>query len=112
VSRAGRDDSYDERVGSPPLYSPREVQSEHPFRSSQRAGSSDHGEATVNARNPDHEVPRENFPSLDESDVKTLTDIGTFRALAVEDLARQRYGGDLLSRLAPRRCRLLRARAR
>jgi DNA-binding MarR family transcriptional regulator len=32
---------------------------------------------------------------LDESDVKTLTDIGTFRALTLEDLARQRYGGNL-----------------
>jgi len=32
---------------------------------------------------------------LSEPDVKTLADIGTFRALAFEDIARHRYGGDL-----------------
>jgi len=40
-------------------------------------------------------VEREHSRSLDESDLNTLTDIGTFRALAVEDVARHRYGGNL-----------------
>jgi hypothetical protein len=37
---------------------------------------------------------RERSIALRGSEVATLTDIGTFRALAVEDLTRYRYGGD------------------
>ncbi len=49
---------------------------------------------TADGRINERPQEREQSQSLDESDVKTLTDIGTFRALAFEDLARHRYEGD------------------
>ena len=39
---------------------------------------------------------RERFHSLHECELDTLTDIGVFRALELDDLARHRYQGDLL----------------
>ena len=43
----------------------------------------------------DRGLEREHSHFLNESDVKTLTDIGTFRALEFNDVARHRYSGDL-----------------
>jgi hypothetical protein len=40
-------------------------------------------------------LEREHSHSLDEIKLETLTDIGAFRALELEDLARHRYRGDL-----------------
>jgi len=42
-----------------------------------------------------HPVDRERTYELRDSEIKTLTDIGTFRALNVNDLVAHRYRGDL-----------------
>jgi hypothetical protein len=42
-------------------------------------------------------LEREPAHCLPENDLATLTDIGTFRALAFDDLARHRYYGDLIA---------------
>ncbi len=88
MARSGRDFRHD--LGSPSLSQPRSaIEADLAFRSGSEASS------VADGRTPDRVREREPLPSLDEPDVKTLADIGTFRALAFEDLARHRYGGDL-----------------
>jgi DNA-binding MarR family transcriptional regulator len=95
VARSGRDLSHDEPLPSPSLSPSRvEIEADLASPSGGRAGG-DHNDETAHGRTHDRAHEREHSQSLDESDVKTLTDIGTFRALTLEDLARQHYGGDL-----------------
>jgi len=96
MSRSGRDRSPEERLESPSLAHARhESEPEIGPHSGHRAGASDHEGDSADARIHDRGMEREHSHSISESDVKTLTDIGTFRALAFADLARHRYGGDL-----------------
>ncbi len=94
MSRSGRDHNSDERLESASLVPfPRPMETGVPTYSRQRTGA-DHDRATAEAPTQDRGLEREHSHSLNESDMGTLTDIGTFRALDFEDLARQRYGGD------------------
>jgi DNA-binding MarR family transcriptional regulator len=96
VSRFGRDFSHDEGLAPQSLSRSRsEIETDLASRSGRRADGGDHNDETDRGRTHDRAREREHSQSLDESDLKMLTDIGTFRALTVEDLARQRYGGDL-----------------
>ena len=96
MSRYSRDQSHHEVLGSPSLGHPRPyIEAELAFRSAHPGNTGDHHDETGDARIYDRGLEREHSHSLNESEVKTLTDIGTFRALAFEDLARHRYGGDL-----------------
>jgi hypothetical protein len=47
------------------------------------------------SRRTRHSVDRERTYQLRDSELRTLTDIGTFRALNLNDLVNHRYGGDL-----------------
>lgn len=50
---------------------------------------------TKPCRRTKHSVDRERSYQLRDSEIKTLADIGTFRALNLDDLAAHRYGGNL-----------------
>lgn len=50
--------------------------------------------STHRERRPYPEIDRERTPMLRESEIKALTEIGTFRAVTVQDLTRFRYAGD------------------
>lgn len=95
MARSGRDLCHDEGLPSP-SWSQSRVEMEAHF-ASRSGGKADgrHNDETAPGRTHDRAQERELSQTLDESDVKTLTDIGTFRVLRLEDLARQRYGGDL-----------------
>lgn len=95
MSRSDRYRSDDERLESPSLSRCRNEMETHPsFRSGHAAnGTNQHGQ-TDERHNRERGPEREPSQFLDEADVKTLTDLGTFRALDVEDIARHRYGGD------------------
>jgi DNA-binding MarR family transcriptional regulator len=96
VSRSDRDRSDDDRLESPPLPgSRRHIEAEPSIRSGRTAGGTDHNHQAADVRIQQRGVEREHSHSSRELGVKTLTDIGTFRAVAFEDLARHRYGGDL-----------------
>ena len=96
MSRSDRGRSDDERLQSPSVSRPhRDMDAEPSSRSGHGAGGTDHSDQAADGRIHERGVEREHSRSWDESDVKTLTDIGTFRALAVEDVARHRYGGNL-----------------
>lgn len=65
---------------------------EHPTRAKK------HGPAlqeTKPCRRTKHSVDRERSYQLRDSEIKTLADIGTFRALNLDDLVAHRYGGNL-----------------
>ena len=95
MSRSGREDSHDGRLesASSPLAA-RDTETDPSLRSGRGAGFDNHQdespESEIPSRSPELQRPQ----TLDESELKVLTDIGTFRALAVEDLARHRYSGD------------------
>ena len=96
MARSGRDPSHDEGPGPPSLSQFRsDIEVDLASRSGSGAGGNDHNDQAADGRTHDRAQEREQSRSLDESDMKTLTDIGTFRALAFEDLARHRYGGNL-----------------
>jgi DNA-binding MarR family transcriptional regulator len=96
VSRSSREDGRDEHLESPSLPAPRrDIEAELPSHSAQRAGADDHADDTADGQIRNRGLEREHPHFLNESDVKTLTDIGTFRALEFNDLARHRYRGDL-----------------
>jgi DNA-binding MarR family transcriptional regulator len=95
VTRSGRDLSRDESFPSPSVSPSRaEIEAHFASHSSGRAGD-DHKDETAHGRTLDRAREHEHSKSLEESDVRTLTEIGTFRALTLEDLAHQRYGGNL-----------------
>jgi hypothetical protein len=56
---------------------------------------SDGSRGNPQTRRTKHAVDRERTYELRDSEVKTLTDIGAFRALNVNDLVAHRYGGDV-----------------
>jgi hypothetical protein len=109
VSRYDRDESPDEI---------RDSEVHRPTESSRRQETSDAkgqggGSGTSQDQPPRHEIRpskvrsvpqgrRTKHPDLDrdrtyalrDSELKTLTDIGTFRVLKLDDLVTQRYGGD------------------
>ncbi|HKW17590.1 MAG TPA: hypothetical protein VJO35_08795 [Terriglobales bacterium] len=58
-------------------------------------GHNDSREHTKSKRTK-HPVDRERTYELRDSEIKTLTDIGTFRALNLNDLVTHRYGGNLV----------------
>ena len=96
MSRSSREISHDERLESPALpLARREIEGKLLPRSAQRAGTNDYYDEATDAQIHDRGLEREHAHSLDQADVKTLTDIGTFRALEFNDLARHRYRGDL-----------------
>jgi hypothetical protein len=95
VARSGRDLSHDEHWGSPSLsHSPSQVEPSLISRSDP-GGTGHHSDQISDSGTPDRAQEREQSRSVHESAVQTLSDIGTFRALALEDLTRHRYGGDL-----------------
>ncbi|MCU1305293.1 MAG: hypothetical protein JWQ87_5577 [Candidatus Sulfotelmatobacter sp.] len=90
MSRSGRENSHDERL---------ESSSVSLLRRDIKAGSPSHSAQRAVAETPDDQIidralEREHSRFLNQSDVKTLTDIGTFRAVEFNDLARHRYSGD------------------
>jgi DNA-binding MarR family transcriptional regulator len=96
MSRSDRENGYDERLDSAPLPSSRrDFEAELPPPSAQRAGADDNADETADGQIRDRGLEREHSHSLNQSDVETLTDIGVFRALEFNDLARRRYSGDL-----------------
>jgi hypothetical protein len=96
MARVGRDLSHDEGLGPPSLPQARsDTDADLASRSGVGADCSDHIDQAADSRTHNRAQEREPSQPLDESDMKTLTDIGTFRALAFEDLARHRYSGDL-----------------
>jgi hypothetical protein len=93
VARSGRDLSHDDRLGSPSLsHSPSHVEPNLLSRSD--PGGTGHQSETADRGTPDRAPEREQSRSVHESDIHTLSDIGTFRALALEDLTRHHYRGD------------------
>ena len=52
------------------------------------------GSGNAQRRRTKHPVDRERTCELRDSEIKTLTDIGTFRALNLKDLVAHRYGGN------------------
>ena len=95
MTRSGRDLSHDESLSSPPLSQSRvEIEAHFASRSGGRANG-DHNDETTHGQTHDRAQEREHSQSLDEADLKMLTDIGTFRVLTLEDLARHLYRGDL-----------------
>ena len=95
MTRSGRDLSHDESFPSPSISPSRaEIEAHFASHSSGRAGD-DHKDETAHGRTLDRAREHEHSKSLEESDVRTLAEIGTFRALTLEDLAHQRYGGNL-----------------
>lgn len=56
-------------------------------------GPSDVSRSNAKTRRTKHPVDRERTYELRDSEIKTLTDIGTFRALNLNDLVAHRYGG-------------------
>lgn len=90
MSRSGRENGHDERLECPSLQRCK-LEATLPYQSAQRAGADNRNhEGEVHHRS----LEREHFHSLDEPDVQTLTEIGIFRALELNDLARHRYQGD------------------
>jgi DNA-binding MarR family transcriptional regulator len=95
VTRSGRDLSHDESFPSPSISPARaEIEAHFASHSSGRAGD-DHNDETAHGRALSRAQEHEHSQSLEEPEVRTLTEIGTFRALTLEDLAHQRYGGNL-----------------
>jgi len=95
MPRSGRDLNDDAGLGSPSLPQPRnDIELDLTSRPGSGAAKDHPREQAADGRIPTRAREREQPQSLDESEVKTLTDIGTFRALAFEDLARHRYRGD------------------
>jgi hypothetical protein len=96
MTRSGRDFSQDEGLGSPSLSDSRSP-AETDLRSRSGSGTreSPYRDQTADSRTHHRAQEREPSHSPDQSDLKMLTDIGTFRALAFEDLARHGYGGDV-----------------
>ncbi len=95
MSRSSREISHDELLESPSLSPSRRNIEALPSHSAQRADANNRDDDAKDGQVHDHGLEREHCHSLHESDVKTLTDIGTFRALEFNDLARHRYSGDL-----------------
>ena len=62
-----------------------------------QASLDDHNDKTVANEVYGRGLERERSHCLPESDLTTLTDIGAFRALELDDLARHRYHGDLIA---------------
>ena len=73
----------------------RHVEAESSIRPAQTPGGTDHNDQAADSRMYERRLEREHSQSLSDSDMETLTDIGTFRALAFEDLALHRYAGHL-----------------
>jgi DNA-binding MarR family transcriptional regulator len=95
VSRSSRENSHDERLESSsgsPLR--RDIESGSPSHSAQRAVAENRDNETPDDQIIDRALEREHSHFLNQADVKTLIDIGTFRALEFNDLARHRYSGD------------------
>lgn len=95
MSRSDRGRSHDELLGSPSLaHSHRDTETDPTFHSGNAACRTDHNNQ-VDGHKHERGVEREHSQSFDDSELRTLTDIGAFRALAFEDIARHRFGGDL-----------------
>jgi DNA-binding MarR family transcriptional regulator len=97
MSRSGRENSRDERLEFPSL-PPSRSNSEAVLLadSAQRVGADNRNDEAIEGQILDRGLEREHSHSPDESDVQTLTEIGIFRALEFNDLARHRYQGDLI----------------
>jgi DNA-binding MarR family transcriptional regulator len=96
MSRSGRENVDPDRMESslrPPAR--RNIGSEIRAQSGQQASTRDSGNQAKDREI--HDGPsRGRGPFLSQSDLKTLTHIGTFRALELTDLARYRYKSDLI----------------
>ena len=95
MSRSSRENSHDERLESSSV-SPlrRDIKAGYPSHSAQRAVAENRDDETPDDQIIDRALEREHSHFLNQSDIKTLTDIGTFRALEFNDLAHYRYSGD------------------
>lgn len=97
MSRSGRENSLDERLESPSLFpSRRHIETALPAQPAQRTAADDRNDEAIEGQIQDRGLQYEHSQSLDESDVQMLTEIGIFRALDFNDLARHRYQGDLI----------------
>jgi DNA-binding MarR family transcriptional regulator len=98
MSRSSRDNSPDERIELPYLLPSRSnCEAALPAQSAQRAGADDRDHEVIEGcQVRGRGLEREHFHSLPDSDVQTLTEIGIFRALEFNDLARHRYHSDLI----------------
>ena len=95
MPRSGRDLNDEAGLGSPSLPQSRnEIEPDLTSRSGSGAANDHYRDQAADGRISARAREREQQRSLDASDVKTLTDIGTFRAIVFEDLARHRYRGD------------------
>jgi DNA-binding MarR family transcriptional regulator len=96
MSRSGRENTHPERLESSLLPPPGlNLGAEISLHSGQGSTRSS-GDEAKDRETHDRGSSRGRAPSLSESDLKTLTDIGTFRALQLTDLARHRYRSDLI----------------
>lgn len=96
MSRSGRENDPDERQESPSFPPSRKnMEAAVPPQPRQGTGADDRNEEAVASEAYHRHLEREHSHSLGEPDVKTLTEIGIFRALDFNDLARHRYQGDL-----------------
>ena len=96
MSRYRWEDRHDKRLESPsPPPFRRDIEPRLPPHSAQRAEADDRAHEATDGQIHDRPLGRELAHPLDPSEVRTLTDIGTFRALEFNDLARHRYRGDL-----------------
>lgn len=105
----GRDYTPDEqrepvsRIPSPDRASDLEVAEQGSRDGGQGSGPATHGSSEARSpeaernrfeRRPYPDIDRDRAVMLRDSEIKTLTEIGTFRAIAAEDLTRFRYAGD------------------
>lgn len=93
MSRSGRENGHDERLGCLSLQRSN-IEATLPHHSVQRAATDNGNHKAIDGEIHHRSLEREHFHSLDESDVQTLTEIGIFRALELNDVARHRYQGD------------------
>lgn len=99
MSRFDRANDHDDRLESSLLLSSapsgREMEADLLSRFGHASDSGDPQDETLDPGIHNRRLERQRTPALHESESKALTDIGMFRVLAFEDLARHRYGGDV-----------------
>jgi hypothetical protein len=110
MARSGRDHNLDDQRGlvtQPPILD-RHTDEDGPYQMGRgRTDGGNHSPSTTTAHSGTLEVGRSGFQrapyrepdrdrtyALRASEVRTLAEIGTFRAVALNDLARYRYGGN------------------